>query len=240
MASKPSGKSLAWSLFDHIIQTAAVSRVGNPWQASPNGPTYQPDYQTLQKLLAVPLSLGSASQSGIPALALDAWTAYELRRAGFEPDSVWPRAEYPRVLPTTFTALLKEATKLEEHTLLKMMNNPKTYSGEMSASANILGKNYVKQVDVVISAWNTGPELMISTKRMDSSFGNERRESRRGELRGCQEPPRAGIHRLHLGFIYSLRSKQLFEPKHRENCRLDHRPCSGNSAAKTTPTTAWP
>jgi hypothetical protein len=39
------------------------------------------------------------------------------------------------------------------------------------ASANLLGKNYVKQVDVVMYSWQTGPELMISTKRMDSSFG---------------------------------------------------------------------
>ncbi len=38
-------------------------------------------------------------------------------------------------------------------------------------AANLLGKNYVKQVDVVMSSWATGPELMVSTKRMDSSFG---------------------------------------------------------------------
>ena len=38
-------------------------------------------------------------------------------------------------------------------------------------TANLLGKNYVKQVDVVMSGWATGPELMVSTKRMDSSFG---------------------------------------------------------------------
>ncbi|WP_420493439.1 hypothetical protein [Rhizobium leguminosarum] len=40
-----------------------------------------------------------------------------------------------------------------------------------SSSASILGKNYLKQVDVIITDWVTGPELLISTKRMDSSYG---------------------------------------------------------------------
>ena len=43
--------------------------------------------------------------------------------------------------------------------------------GGVGSSANVLGKNYVKQVDVVMSDWDTGPQLLISTKWMDSSFG---------------------------------------------------------------------
>ncbi|MFJ7217082.1 hypothetical protein [Amycolatopsis sp. NPDC098790] len=164
-------------------------------------------------MLAVPLALNSTPRSGIPALAIDVWTAHELRRAGFEPDSVWPRAAHPRVLPSTFTALLKEATKTQEHALLNMMENKKTYGGEMSASANILGKNYVKQVDVVISAWNTGPELMISTKRMDSSFGNNA-ANRVEESYGDAKNLRGRHPQAALGFIYSL-NQVAFEPKYR-------------------------
>lgn len=44
-------------------------------------------------------------------------------------------------------------------------------SGITPSDARILGKAYAKQVDVVIAQWSRGPELLISTKRMDSSFG---------------------------------------------------------------------
>lgn len=214
MADKNGGKPLAWTLFDRIIEKVSVDGFSNPWHLSGDELAFQPDYPTLQRLLAVPLLLGSTSQSGIPALALDVWAAYELRRAGFEPDSVWPRAGHPRILPTTFTALLKEATKVQEASLIKMMTNKKTYGGEMSASANILGKNYVKQVDVVISAWNTGPELMISTKRMDSSFGNNA-ANRVEESYGDAKNLRGRHPQAALGFIYSL-NQTAFEPKHQK------------------------
>lgn len=38
--------------------------------------------------------------------------------------------------------------------------------------AAIRGRAYVKQVDVVMSSWQTGPELLLSTKSQSSSFGN--------------------------------------------------------------------
>lgn len=47
----------------------------------------------------------------------------------------------------------------------------KVQAGVTGADAKILGKAYEKQVDVVIAQWARGPELLISTKRMDSSFG---------------------------------------------------------------------
>lgn len=37
--------------------------------------------------------------------------------------------------------------------------------------ARILGRAYEKQVDVVISRWKTGPEVLISTKAQVASFG---------------------------------------------------------------------
>ena len=213
--SSPSGKAEAWAMFDRIVEQAAADEGPgtNPWRFDETGQTYAPDYATLQRLLAVPLLLGSTSQSGIPALALDVWTAYELRRAGFAPDRVWPRARPPRILPSTLSAVRKGATQRQRAVLDEILAAGKTYDGETGASANILGKNYVKQVDVVISAWNTGPELMISTKRMDSSFGNNA-ANRVEESYGDAKNLRSRHPQAALGFVYSL-SSTAFTPEHR-------------------------
>jgi hypothetical protein len=97
-------KAESWALFDRIVEQAtAESSTTNPWRFDEVGKIYLPDYTTLERLLAVPLLLGSTSQSGIPALALDVWIAYELRRAGFEPDRVWLRAQPPRSKKATAT-----------------------------------------------------------------------------------------------------------------------------------------
>lgn len=163
---------------------------------------------TLRRLLAVPLLLGESSQSGVPALALDVWTAYELRRAGFDRDLVWPRAAAPRILPSTLVAMLALATGPQRKILEEMLASGKTYRNEAGASANILGKNYVKQVDVVMSAWNTGPEIMISTKRMDSSFGKNA-ANRVEESYGDAKNLRSRHPQAALGFVYGLRSTAL-------------------------------
>jgi hypothetical protein len=70
--------------------------------------------------------------------------------------------------------------------LLTRLRSSGSNNKTTGASANLLGKNYTKQVDVVVSAWETGPEVLISTKRMDSSFGNNaanRIEEPYGDLR---------------------------------------------------------
>jgi hypothetical protein len=208
------GKAEAWAMFDRIVEQAAAENLAtNPWRYDQSGQVYAPDYPTLQRLLAVPLLLGSTSQSGIPALALDVWTAYELRRAGFEPDRVWPRARPPRILPQTLTAVRKTATQRQRAVLDEIVASGKTYDGETGAGANILGKNYVKQVDVVISSWQTGPELMISTKRMDSSFGNNA-ANRVEESYGDAKNLRSRHPQAALGFVYSL-SSTAFSPENR-------------------------
>jgi hypothetical protein len=82
-AAKPSLKSEAWALFDRIVAPGEGEGDTNPWRRTDGGGLeYYPDYPTLQRLLAVSVQLGAASQSGVPALALDVWTAHELRRAG--------------------------------------------------------------------------------------------------------------------------------------------------------------
>ena len=81
-------------------------------------------------------------------------------------------------------------------------------SSGTSQAANLLGKNYVKQVDVVMSSWATGPELMISTKRMDSSFGKNaanRVEESYGDAKNLRLRHPAAA----LGFVYALNAIAL-------------------------------
>ncbi|ALR13504.1 hypothetical protein MYCSP_21170 [Mycobacteroides saopaulense] len=201
MASKPNAKAAAWPLFDAIVAGAALKDV-NPWASK----RFHPDYQTLRTLLAVPLYLGAETQSGVPALALDVWVAYELRRAGLDPDAVWPRAEAPRVVERDVLKFLNAVpVTMGKHALLERLRAGKGTGGVGTASAVIAGKNYLKQVDVVMSSWLTGPELLISTKRMDSSFGKNaanRVEESYGDAKNL-----ALRHPLAArGFVYGLRS----------------------------------
>ena len=200
---EPSLKVQAWAFFDQVVESAPFKAL-NPWELVRGKPSYVPDFETLALLLGVPLKLRATSQSGVPALALDVWASYELRRAGFEPDRVWPRASAPRVLPydvSVFVESLPISLKRDVQARLKKGQS----GGTASASAHLLGKNYVKQVDVVMSSWQTGPELLISTKRMDSSFGKNaanRVEESYGDAKNLSlRHPQAA-----LGFLYGLRS----------------------------------
>ncbi len=193
-------RTRAWALFDRIV-AAAPLRDANPWRREDDGRArFEPDYDTLRQLLGVPAYLHATSQSGVPALALDVWVSYELRRAGFDPDAIWPRPVAPRVLPQEITKFVA-ALPVKQRALLEERISVRGAGG--STSANILGKNYVKQVDVVMSAWATGPELMISTKRMDSSFGKNaanRVEESYGDAKNLRlRHPQAA-----LGFFYGL------------------------------------
>ncbi len=194
----------AWALYDHIVEVAPLRDV-NPWRPGETGKEFVPDYGTLQALLGVPLHLNATSQSGVPALALDVWVAYELRRAGFESDWVWPRPMAPRVLPREVLQFIDALPKAERDRLRRVVTTRGTGG---SSAANVLGKNYVKQVDVVMSSWATGPELLISTKRMDSSFGKNaanRVEESYGDAKNLRlRHPQAA-----LGFLYSLGAAAL-------------------------------
>lgn len=200
-----STRDRAWAVFDRITDTAS-SRDANPWRREDDGGVrFEPDYDTLCRLLGVPALLQANSQSGVPALALDVWVAYELRRAGFDADRVWPRAVAPRVLPREvldFVAALpaKQRRELQQRISVKGVGG--------STAANILGKNYVKQVDVVMSSWATGPELMISTKRMDSSYGKNA-ANRVEESYGDAKNLRSRHPEAALGFLYGLGADAL-------------------------------
>lgn len=209
MASR-STKSDAWTLFDRIVDDAPL-RDGSPWtECGGSEPRFSVDYDTLKMLLRVPVLLRSTPTSGIPALAIDVWVAYELRRAGFDPDAVWPRADTPRILPGSIAGLLKNMGKADAARLRELLASGNTFKGTVGASARILGKNYMKQVDVVMSDWDTGPELLISTKRMDDSYGNNA-PNRIEESYGDAKNLRSRHPRAALGFVFSLRSAAFSE-----------------------------
>lgn len=210
MTASTSLKEKAWSLFDYIVAEAALEGGHtNPWVLGENGQKlFEPDFAVLSKLLGVPLHLKATTQSGIPALALDVWLSYELRRAGFDADQVWPRPQHPRILPLSVTNLLKHLPKAQRTELTERISKKGAIRGVTSASASILGKNYLKQVDVIMTDWATGPELLISTKRMDSSFGKNapnRIEESYGDAKNLRlrHPISA------LGFLFGLRSTIL-------------------------------
>ncbi len=198
-----------WRLFDQIVADAP-KRETNPWCRTSTGLVFTPDYDTLELLLGVPVHLGATSQSGVPALALDVWVSYELRRAGFDSDRVWPRPIEPRVLPFEITQFVTGLpAKLRADVMQRVLTGRVTGAAK---SANLLGKNYVKQVDVVMSSWATGPELMISTKRMDSSFGKNaanRVEESYGDAKNLRlRHPQAA-----LGFVYALNAIALVKER---------------------------
>lgn len=204
----PTAKALAWPLFDAVVASAPM-RVLNPWESG----RFIPDFDTLRALLGVPLHLNATTRSGVPALALDVWVAYELRRAGFDPDSVWPRAEPPRAVARDVLDFVRGVTPAAlRNDLLNRLQNGSGPGKVARASANILGKNYLKQVDVILSGWQAGPELLVSTKRMDSSFGKNaanRVEESYGDAKNLAlRHPMAA-----MGFLYSLRSTAYIEER---------------------------
>lgn len=212
MAAEKSAKAKAWAIFDRIVDRAAPKGTHtNPWVIDAEGRRrFEPDYDTLCLLLGVPLFLKANTQSGVPALALDVWLSYELRRAGFGYDQTWPRARHPRILPGPVANLLGELTAKEAEPLRAKLERKSSIKGVTSSSASILGKNYTKQVDVIITDWSTGPELLISTKRMDSSFGKNapnRIEESYGDAKNLRlRHPLAA-----LGFMFGLSSVILRE-----------------------------
>lgn len=205
----------SFSRYDGVLEGADLS--SNPWDDG----EYVPDWDVLQRLLAIPISSGHAEtqQSGAAAKAFDTWIAHELRRAGFPADAVWPRTRRPRVLPADLSKLERSIEELntlleDEETKQGRRLKPaplraliKRLQKELPGyhAASILGRFYSKQVDVAVSAWQHGPDVLVSTKTQFSSFAknkNNRYEEALGEAPNLRDRyPLAS-----MGFAFLIRS----------------------------------
>jgi hypothetical protein len=148
------------------------------------------------------VAAGSGSESGRLAKAIDAWLAHELRRAGFGDAEVWPRLTQPRVLSREL-ALFVEGLPARDRGAAwnRLLRNKRAAPSE----ARVLGRAYVKQVDVLIAQWSRGPELLVSTKSMVSSFRNNL-PNRFEESYGDAMNLRGRFPLCAMGFLFLLRS----------------------------------
>jgi hypothetical protein len=84
-----------------------------------------------------------------------------------------------------------------------VMRLPRLLPGD--AGAHVLGRFYVKQVDVLVSAWQRGPDVLVSSKTMLSSYlknKNNRYEEAVGEATNLRDRyPMAS-----MGYAYLVRS----------------------------------
>lgn len=155
-----------FSAYDELLASAPVD---NPWvRTDTEDLLYAPKYELVERLLTIPYQAGEASESGRFARGIDAWIAHEIRRMGFEPDDVWPRATRPRVLPRDIRILME---KLPSTLSAQIAERLPAISAVAPADVRVLGRAYDKQVDVAMARWDRGPEILISTKAMSSSFG---------------------------------------------------------------------
>lgn len=160
----------------------------------------------LEALLTRSSQDGDTAQSGGLAKALDMWIAEELRAAGFDDQAVWPRLAKPRVLDPSVLRFIGSLDPVTAEACCEAL--PKF----ASSSANVMGSTYMKQVDVGLSSWMTGPEILISTKTMSSSFGknlSNRFEEAYGDAKNLK-----GRHPLAtLGFFFLLNAQVVDEPR---------------------------
>ena len=80
-----------------------------------------------------------------------------------------------------------------------------------SVTASVMGAAYAKQVDVGMASWPSGPELLVSTKTMGSSFGKNmanRFEEAYGDAKNLKSRyPLAAV-----GFVFLVHEDILSEP----------------------------
>jgi hypothetical protein len=196
-------------VFDSFEPAIRAREPLNPWSTSEStgSSEYEPDYELLAELVGIPVGAASGSESGRLAKAIDAWMASELRRAGFGDDEVWPRLTKPRVLPRDLAMFIAGLPARErEAATARVLRNKRVAPSD----AKVLGRAYVKQVDVLIAQWSRGPELLVSTKSMVSSFRNNL-PNRFEESYGDAKNLRGRFPLVSMGFLFLLRSTVTFE-----------------------------
>ncbi len=195
-------------VFDSFEPLIAARPVGGPWTTGADAArVFAPDRELLESLLAVPIGAGAGSESGRLAKSIDAWVAHELRRSGFGQDEVWPRLQRPRVLPREVALFIEGLPKKQQDEARRQLAKNRHVAPN---DARILGKAYVKQVDVVVAQWARGPELLVSTKSMLSSFRNNL-PNRFEESYGDAKNLRGRYPLVALGFLFVLRSTVIDE-----------------------------
>lgn len=150
---------------DRFDSHLPASQDVNPWQADGS---FRCDFELLERLLSV--AVGTDQRSGIVAGAADVWAAEQLRRAGFDPDEVWPRRRKPRVMPRDVRNFIDLALTRRLRDEVEGRFDKPGARRALPAEAHVMGRAYSKQSDVVIASWAAGVELMISTKTMLSSY----------------------------------------------------------------------
>lgn len=195
-----------FSALDPIL--SAVDLGASPWDQG----RFVPDVALLERLLR--LTLGTTQQSRRTANAFDAWIANELRRSGFAPDAVWPRTRQPRTLPAdhrgleaAIDELLDAASEAQSELPERIRRALRVLEEQRSLSPRtyILGDFYAKEVDVVIASWRRGPEVLVSTKSMFSSYRNNLR-NRHEEAVGEVTTLRGRHPMAAMGFAFLARS----------------------------------
>lgn len=191
-------------VFDSFEPAIRTRPANNPWSVDPatGAQAFHADYELLSQLLAIPVAAQSGSESGRLAKAIDAWVAQELRRAGFGGDEVWPRLTKPRVFPRDLALYLEGLPAADRPAAqARVLKNKRVAPSD----AKVLGRAYVKQVDVLIAQWSRGPELLVSTKSMVSSFRNNL-PNRFEESYGDAKNLRGRFPLVSMGFLFVLRS----------------------------------
>ena len=182
------------------------------WRSSAEKPFWscdgapQLDYRLLTELLRIPVVRGDSARTGVFANALDLWIACELEKAGFREERVWPRAEEPRAADPNLIRAIEAAEGLTDRQIACELR-----AGGAQTNANVMGAVYTKQVDVGMSNWLTGPEMLISTKTMSGSFGKNlanRFEEAYGDVKNLRERYPLCAH----GFFFLAHESIVDEP----------------------------
>lgn len=193
-------------LVDHILAPFDY-RQTSPWAAGPGETSvYQPDTDTLDRLLSIPVAQGTDHTSGRLGKAIDAWVAHELRRAGFHEHEVYPYRTQPRVLPPPIVAA-KQIPGIKDHEALRKRLN--RFGTE---SFGVVGEFYDKQIDVFMGSPSRGAELMVSTKSMSGSF-DKNIKNRYEEFLGDAENLRTRFPLATIGVVYVVDSSILSNPE---------------------------
>jgi hypothetical protein len=194
------------------VYAAVPAELPVPWRQDDG---FESDLALLEKLVAIPLSApgGGAANTGALANAVDIWIATELRRAGIDPDAVWPRPMQPRVLSQALSSAVAK---------FKFAKDPATREIQQATIAqlerlagrsqsNILGGFFAKEIDVVVAEYDRGLELAVSTKTMTGSFGKNitnRFEEASGDLLNIRRRyPLATF-----GYVYLVTANVFDEP----------------------------